>query len=179
MIYRTEREKWEAVVEEIERMHKWDVVLPDDGDEILGTIQHETDESIEIQPEGHQGAADDPQEQDQEPEAKGRPILVGTVAVEKSERLSGCSSAGASSTSCSTPSRNTRPARPRSSPRPGRIGAVTIATNMAGRGTDIILGGNPETLAWAQLKDKYDPRSTCPKANGRRTGQRHRSNARR
>src|SRR5262249_9652321 len=34
----------------------------------------------------------------------------------------------------------------------GRIGAVTIATNMAGRGTDIILGGNPETLAWAQLK---------------------------
>ena len=37
----------------------------------------------------------------------------------------------------------------------GRIGAVTIATNMAGRGTDIILGGNPEYLAWAQLKDKY------------------------
>ena len=34
----------------------------------------------------------------------------------------------------------------------GREGAVTISTNMAGRGTDIILGGNPETLAWAQLK---------------------------
>ena len=34
----------------------------------------------------------------------------------------------------------------------GRIGAVTIATNMAGRGTDIILGGNPETMAWAMLK---------------------------
>ena len=34
----------------------------------------------------------------------------------------------------------------------GRNGAVTIATNMAGRGTDIILGGNPETMAWAQLQ---------------------------
>src|SRR5258708_13554274 len=37
----------------------------------------------------------------------------------------------------------------------GRTGAVTIATNMAGRGTDIILGGNPETLAWATLKHNY------------------------
>ena len=36
----------------------------------------------------------------------------------------------------------------------GRKGAVTIATNMAGRGTDIILGGNPETMAWALLQDK-------------------------
>ena len=44
----------------------------------------------------------------------------------------------------------------------GRIGAVTIATNMAGRGTDIILGGNPETLAWAQLKDKYASRLDVP-----------------
>ena len=44
----------------------------------------------------------------------------------------------------------------------GRIGAVTIATNMAGRGTDIILGGNPETLAWAQLKDKYATRLDVP-----------------
>ena len=34
----------------------------------------------------------------------------------------------------------------------GRQGAVTIATNMAGRGTDIILGGNPEFMAWADLK---------------------------
>src|SRR5206468_3912105 len=34
----------------------------------------------------------------------------------------------------------------------GRKGAVTIATNMAGRGTDIILGGNPEFMAWADLK---------------------------
>jgi preprotein translocase subunit SecA len=38
----------------------------------------------------------------------------------------------------------------------GRIGAVTISTNMAGRGTDIILGGNAETLAWARLKQLKD-----------------------
>ena len=44
----------------------------------------------------------------------------------------------------------------------GRKGAVTIATNMAGRGTDIILGGNPETMAWAQLQDKYATRLDVP-----------------
>src|SRR6185312_10275430 len=38
----------------------------------------------------------------------------------------------------------------------GRQGAVTIATNMAGRGTDIILGGNPEFLAWSDLKRATD-----------------------
>jgi preprotein translocase subunit SecA len=44
----------------------------------------------------------------------------------------------------------------------GRKAAVTIATNMAGRGTDIILGGNPETMAWAQLQDKYETRLDVP-----------------
>ncbi len=39
---------------------------------------------------------------------------------------------------------------------------MTIATNMAGRGTDIILGGNPETLAWALLQDKYATRLDVP-----------------
>ncbi len=45
----------------------------------------------------------------------------------------------------------------------GRLGSVTIATNMAGRGTDIILGGNPETMAWAQLQDKYPTRLEVPR----------------
>ena len=45
----------------------------------------------------------------------------------------------------------------------GRIGAVTIATNMAGRGTDIVLGGNPETMAWARLQDKYETRLDVPR----------------
>ena len=44
----------------------------------------------------------------------------------------------------------------------GRKGAVTIATNMAGRGTDIILGGNPEAMAWAQLQAKYPTKLDVP-----------------
>jgi preprotein translocase subunit SecA len=41
---------------------------------------------------------------------------------------------------------------------------VTIATNMAGRGTDILLGGNPETLAWVRLRMKYKHRHDVPPA---------------
>ena len=44
----------------------------------------------------------------------------------------------------------------------GRLNAVTIATNMAGRGTDIILGGNPEAMAWAKLQEKYPTRLEVP-----------------
>ena len=44
----------------------------------------------------------------------------------------------------------------------GRKNAVTIATNMAGRGTDIILGGNPEAMAWAQLQTKYPTKLDVP-----------------
>ena len=59
----------------------------------------------------------------------------------------------------------------------GRKGMVTIATNMAGRGTDIILGGNPEFMAWADLKRSSRtpmagrstrPGSKCPKRSGKR-----------
>ncbi len=51
----------------------------------------------------------------------------------------------------------------------GRIGAVTIATNMAGRGTDIILGGNPRRMAWAVLKDKYASRLDVPEDEWKQT----------
>src|SRR5205085_8688906 len=46
----------------------------------------------------------------------------------------------------------------------GRPGTVTIATNMAGRGTDILLGGNAETLAWARLRtlNNYVSRREVP-----------------
>src|SRR5262249_55505734 len=44
----------------------------------------------------------------------------------------------------------------------GRPGTVTIATNMAGRGTDIILGGNPEAMAWSRLHKKYNHRHDVP-----------------
>ena len=46
----------------------------------------------------------------------------------------------------------------------GRIGSVTISTNMAGRGTDIILGGNPETMAWSKLRNRFASRLDVPEA---------------
>ncbi|MGE4357167.1 MAG: preprotein translocase subunit SecA [Candidatus Omnitrophota bacterium] len=110
VIYKTEREKFKAVVEEIVELYK-----------------------------------------------KGRPVLVGTLSIEKSERLS-------------------RMLKERNIPhnvlnakyheleahivaQAGRLNAVTIATNMAGRGTDILLGGNPQYLAQDYIKASgRDPR---------------------
>ena len=80
----------------------------------------------------------------------GQPVLLGTVSIEKSEKLPRSWSTAGSSTRCSTPS--ITPGRPTSSPRPGARGAVTVATNMAGRGVDIKLGGNPDGMARTELK---------------------------
>ena len=78
---------------------------------------------------------------------KGQPILVGTVSVEVSEMISGRAEAAAGS---STPSSTRSPSTPNERvsviAQAGRKGAVMIATNMAGRGVDIKLGGDPEQL---------------------------------
>ena len=82
----------------------------------------------------------------------GRPILIGTTDVAKSEKLSVL----LKRRGIKHELLNARPELVQREAeivaQAGRIGAVTIATNMAGRGTDIILGGNPETMAWAQLQ---------------------------
>src|SRR5215213_10962886 len=115
MVFRTDREKWDAIMKELEEIH-----------------------------------------------ASGRPILVGTTDVAKSEKLAGLLKRRGIKFELLN-------AKPENVAREadivaqaGRKGAVTIATNMAGRGTDIILGGNPETMAWAQLKDKYPGRLEVP-----------------
>ena len=102
-IYRTEPEKWDAVVEEIKEVHE-----------------------------------------------TGRPVLLGTVSIENSEKLSGKLTRNGVKHNVLNAKYHEREAEIIA--QAGRMNAVTIATNMAGRGTDIILGGNPEYLAWDELK---------------------------
>ena len=74
----------------------------------------------------------------------GRPILVGTVSIEKSEMLSEILKRRG--ISCQVLNANHHESEATIVAQAGRPGAVTVATNMAGRGTDIILGGNPASL---------------------------------
>ena len=82
--------------------------------------------------------------------AAGQPILVGTITVEKSEELSKLLKAANVPHSVLNAKQHKREAEIVA--QAGRLGAVTIATNMAGRGTDILLGGNPEFLAKQEMK---------------------------
>ena len=85
---------------------------------------------------------------------KGQPILVGTISIEKSETLSLLLKKKGIPHSVLNAKYHEKEAEIIS--QAGRSGAVTIATNMAGRGTDIVLGGNPEGLAREILRDKTD-----------------------
>lgn len=82
--------------------------------------------------------------------AKQRPILVGTTSIEKSEQLGDVLKLHGIEHQVLNAKYHEREADIVA--QAGRKAAVTIATNMAGRGTDIILGGNPEFMAWADLK---------------------------
>ncbi len=105
LVYKTKKEKFNQVIEEIERLHK-----------------------------------------------EGRPILVGTVSVETSEYLSGLLKKKGISHNVLNAKNHEKEAEIIA--QAGRVGAVTISTNMAGRGTDILLGGNPDFLAKEILKKK-------------------------
>jgi preprotein translocase subunit SecA len=122
VIFRTEKEKWKAVIEEVIEVNK-----------------------------------------------AGRPMLIGTVDVDKSLKLSEMLKRRGVKHELlnALPEHAAREAEIVA--QAGRIGSVTIATNMAGRGTDIILGGNAETLAWARLKDKYATRLDVPEDEWKRT----------
>lgn len=80
--------------------------------------------------------------------AKGQPILIGTVSVEKSEILSDILKKNGIVHNVLNAKNHKKEAAIVANA--GKFGAVTIATNMAGRGTDIILGGNPEYIAWSE-----------------------------
>jgi len=101
VIYKTEREKFKAVVNEIKALHE-----------------------------------------------KGQPVLVGTISIENSEKFSALLKREGVKHHVLNAKHHEKEAEIVA--QAGRLGAVTIATNMAGRGTDILLGGNPEFLSAAK-----------------------------
>ncbi|MGH7984819.1 MAG: preprotein translocase subunit SecA [Candidatus Binataceae bacterium] len=111
LVYKTEEEKFDAVIEEIKDCHE-----------------------------------------------RGQPVLVGTVSIEKSERVSNQLKRTSVKYNVLNAKNHEREAEIVA--QAGRLGAVTISTNMAGRGTDIVLGGNPEGLAAAEAgtRDPNQPK---------------------
>ncbi len=108
LVYRTEREKFTAIAEEIAELHE-----------------------------------------------KGQPVLVGTISIEKSEQLAAQLKKKGVPHVVLNAKYHEREAEIIS--QAGRRGSVTIATNMAGRGTDIVLGGNPEFMAQQKTREVEDP----------------------
>jgi preprotein translocase subunit SecA len=169
MIFRTEREKWDAAVDEIERVYKWDALYMRDDTQLYGNVLRETDAGIEFQAVNDKTKQVVANDDVIRIERKGRPMLIGTTDVDKSIKLSALLKRRGIKHELlnALPEHAAREAEIVA--QAGRINAVTIATNMAGRGTDIILGGNPETLAWARLKDEYPTRLDVPEDVWKRT----------
>ena len=119
VVYKSEREKFEAVIDEIVEAH-----------------------------------------------GKGQPLLVGTVSVEKSEQLAKMlKKRGVKHNVLNAVNHE---AEANIIAQAGRHNAVTIATNMAGRGTDILLGGNPEFLARSEMENEWMRRSASMPEGGQR-----------
>ena len=85
--------------------------------------------------------------------AKGQPVLVGTVSIEKNEKLSYLLSREGIKHNLLNAKNHEKEAEIVA--QAGKLGAVTVATNMAGRGTDIMLGGNAEFMAKAQMRKEH------------------------
>lgn len=116
------------------------VVRVDHDDRIYRTIEYKFN-----------AVADDVEQR----HAKGQPVLVGTVSIESSEKLSKMLTSRGIKHEVLNAKFHEREAQIVA--QAGREGAVTIATNMAGRGTDILLGGNPDELADEMLAEAGTP----------------------
>ncbi len=122
VVYKTEREKFKAVADELARLHE-----------------------------------------------KGQPVLVGTVSIAKSEVVASFLKKRGIPHQVLNAKQHEREAHIVA--QAGRKGAVTISTNMAGRGTDILLGGNPEVLARAEVGHPPEPPPEPPAGdNGHASG---------
>lgn len=159
-IFLTEKEKFNAVADDVEQTTKFDTLYLNDGSEIVGAIIKETDEEVTIRSKDREEKLVE-RSKIEDISRQGRPVLIGTVSIEKSELLSMLLDRRGIKHQVLNAKHHGREAEIVA--QAGRLGTVTIATNMAGRGTDIILGGNPETMAWAQLQDKYKTRLDVPR----------------
>lgn len=95
---------------------------------------------------------------------KGQPVLVGTISIEKSELLSKMLKRRGIKHNVLNAKQHEKEAEIVA--QAGKLGAVTIATNMAGRGTDIILGGNADFLAKASMRKQNVPEELIEEATG-------------
>ena len=98
-----------------------------------------------------------------ESHAKGQPVLIGTVSIEKSEKLSKLLQKERIPHEVLNAKSHEKEAMIIA--QAGKFGAVTIATNMAGRGTDIMLGGNSEYLAKEEMRKKKVPDNLIEESN--------------
>ena len=95
--------------------------------------------------------------------AKGQPVLVGTISIEKSEYLSKLLRREGVAHTVLNAKHHEKEAEIVA--QAGKFGAVTISTNMAGRGTDIMLGGNAEYMALSELRKREIPDELIAEAN--------------
>ncbi|MBR2370949.1 MAG: preprotein translocase subunit SecA [Clostridia bacterium] len=96
--------------------------------------------------------------------AKGQPVLVGTISIDKSEELSARLRKEGIPHTVLNAKYHEKEAEIVA--QAGKFGAVTISTNMAGRGTDIMLGGNPEFMAKTEMRKMGIPEELIAEANG-------------
>ena len=136
----------ETEAEEFEKIYKLEVVVIPTNKPMLRV--ENADVVYRTEKEKYFAAADEIQQL----AAKGQPVLVGTTSVEKSERLSDLLKKKGIKHVVLNAKFHEREAEIVA--QAGRKGAVTIATNMAGRGTDILLGGNAEFMAKQEMVKK-------------------------
>ena len=136
----------ETEAPEFDKIYKLEVVVIPTNKPLLRL--ENADVVYRTEPEKYQAAADQIEEFNQ----TGQPVLVGTTSIEKSERLSELLKKRGVKHVVLNAKYHEREAEIVA--QAGRHGMVTIATNMAGRGTDILLGGNPEFMAKQELVKK-------------------------